>query len=218
MLEHPIQGRGSLAAGPLLFLAALPIPLVWFALYGASHYLLALVLYHTLCFGAFALCGAGSLRSRSSLIPYVTAALGFAVVATLVVGWFADIGLIRVEMVRFGFVSSHLPFLIGYFLLVHPLAEEAFWRGTIYHRLAQLISPASASALSSVLFGAWHAVVLWAFLPGLWWLGALGVAFFGVAMVAMYVYNDRHLLPGTVFHAVGGDVPLLLVLGFAVLG
>ena len=140
------------------------------------------------------------------------AALLFAPLATLVVYQFVDFHLVRSVMAGFGFVPWQLPLVGAWFLLVHPLAEEAFWRGTIYEGLARDLPQAWAAGLSSVLFGAWHALVLVPFLPSWWWLGTLGVIGFGLAMVGLYRARDGQLLPCTLFHSLGGDLPLLVIL------
>ncbi len=199
----------------LLGLALLPWLLVGVALYWCRRFDLAFLAYHAACFAAF--WGLGGRRSGPGrdALPFLLAAALFAPLATLVVLQFADFPLIRGVMAGFGFVPWQLPFLGAWFLLVHPLAEEAFWRATIYEGLARDLPQGWAAGLSSALFGAWHALVLVPVLPSWWWLGTLGVIAFGLAMVALYRARDGHLLPCTVFHCVAADLPLLVVLGLA---
>jgi membrane protease YdiL (CAAX protease family) len=197
----------------LVLLALLPWPLVAVALYHFNYYPLALIFYHATCFAAFLALGARAAPGRRRLVPYLGGALALGVAGTLLVHQVADEAVVRQVMGRFGFAPWQIPLLVPYFLLVHPLAEEAFWRATIYAGMAQILSGGWAAGLSAVLFGSWHALVLFPLMPSLWWLGTLGVVAFGLGMVALYRATDRHLMPCTVVHAVGGDLPLLLTLG-----
>ena len=196
----------------LLALALLPWVLVAFSLYQFRRFDLAFLAYHAACFTAFWLLGSRKAGPGRSALPFLVAALLFAPLATLVVYQFVDFHLVRSVMAGFGFVPWQLPLVGAWFLLVHPLAEEAFWRGTIYEGLARDLPQAWAAGLSSVLFGAWHALVLVPFLPSWWWLGTLGVIGFGLAMVGLYRARDGQLLPCTLFHSLGGDLPLLVIL------
>lgn len=199
----------------LLALALLPWVLVGAALYGFRRFDLAFLAYHLTCFAAFWILGGRRAGPGREAWPFLLAAALFAPLATLVVLQFADFPLIRGVMAGFGFSPWQLPLLGAWFLLVHPLAEEAFWRGTIYEGLARDLPQAWAAGLSSALFGAWHALVLIPVLPSWWWLGTLGVVGFGMAMVSLYRARDGQLLPCTVFHCVGADLPLLVVLALA---
>jgi len=200
-----------------LLLGLLPVPLVAFALYGLHRYDAALALYHAACFGAFAGCGKGRVTWRRGL-AYAAWALLFAPLAALVVWQFSDPQRIREAMVGFGFLPWHLPAMAAYFLVVHPIAEEAFWRGTIYARLRDHMSAGMAGVASSVLFGGWHALVLYPLLPEAWFLGTVAVVGFGAAMAAVFHRNGDELMPGTLFHALGGDLPLLVVLALTLAG
>ncbi|GMU56282.1 MAG: hypothetical protein AMXMBFR33_54280 [Candidatus Xenobia bacterium] len=202
----------------LLILGLLPWPLVGAALYGFHQYWLALLAYHTLCLGAYALWGQGRVRLDRHLVWYLLAALVFLLPAVKTVGLFVQPALILSVLTGFGFQSWHLPLLIAYFLLVHPFAEEAFWRATLYQGLRQETTPGRAAVLSSLLFGAWHALVLVPLLPSMWWLGTLAVIFFGLAMAALYEQRRQALMPCTLLHALGGDLPLLVILTGVVLG
>ena len=199
----------------LLALALLPWLLVGVTLYGFRRFDLAFLAYHAACFAAWWLWGKRHAGPRRSSLSFVLAAALFAPLATLVVRPFADFHLIRAVMAGFGFLPWRLPLLGAWFLLVHPLAEEAFWRGTIYSGLSRDLPHAWAAGVSSALFGAWHALVLVPVLPSWWWLGTLGVVAFGLAMVALYRARDGHLLPCTLFHSLAGDLPLLVILGLA---
>ncbi|MEW6278870.1 MAG: CPBP family intramembrane glutamic endopeptidase [Candidatus Eremiobacterota bacterium] len=201
----------------LVALSLLPWPLVGWALYGLHNYWVALLAYHAFCLGTYAWMGSGRVRLDRSLLLYLAAALLFLLPALPVVGFFVDPERVRTVMGGFGFAPAHLPLFIAYFLLVHPFAEEAFWRGTIYDGLLPSLGAPGAAVLSSCFFGAWHALVLAPLLPSWWWLGVLGVSFFGLFMAAVYHRNRFQLMHCTVFHAVGGDLPLLLILGSVVL-
>lgn len=213
LLAWPRDTTTSRVSG-LLALALLPWLLVAVALYHFRRFELAFLAYHGACFTCFWALGRKSGSWRSAL-PFLVAALAFAPVATLAVMQFVDLDRLRLVMSGFGFVPWELPLVAAWFLLVHPLAEEAFWRGTIYQGLSRDLPHLWAAGLSSALFGAWHALVLVPFLPSWWWLGTLAVVGFGLAMAALYRARDGELVPCTVFHAVGADLPLLVVLAFA---
>lgn len=201
----------------LLLLGLAPWPLVGGALYGLHQYWIALLGYHSFCLLAYALWGRGKIRLDRHLLYYLLAALVFLLPAVKTVGFFVNPSLVRSVLTSFGFAPSQLPWLIAYFLVVHPFAEEAFWRGTVYRGLCQETSPTRAALLSSALFGAWHALVLIPLLPSTWWLGTLGVVFFGLAMAALYDRRENCLMSCTLLHAVGGDLPLLVILATVVL-
>lgn len=205
----------ALRVSRLVALALLPWPLVALALYGFRRFDLAFLAYHGACFAAFWSLGGRKAGTGREALPFLAAALVFAPLAALVVYPFVDFARVRTVMGGFGFAPWQLPFLAAWFLLVHPLAEEAFWRATIYEGLSRDLPPGWAAGLSSALFGAWHALVLVPFLPSWWWLGTLGVVGFGLAMTALYRARDGQLLPCTLFHSLGGDLPLLVLLAFA---
>lgn len=200
-----------------LLLGLVPVPLVAFALYGLHRYDVAFALYHAACFGAFAVCGRGRVTWKRGM-AYAGWALLFAPLAVLVVSQFSDPERIREAMVRFGFLPWQLPAMAAWFLLINPIAEEAFWRGTIYARMREHMSVTTAAVVSSVLFGAWHALVLYPLLPATWFLGTVAVMGFGAAMAAVFHHNGDELMPGTLFHAIGGDLPLLVVLALTLAG
>lgn len=187
------------------------------ALYGLHQYWIALLGYHSFCLGAYALWGRGKIRLDRHLLYYLLAALIFVMPAVKTLGFFVEPTLVKSVLASFGFALWHLPFLALYFLLVHPFAEEAFWRGTVYKGLCLEMSPLRAALLSSALFGAWHALVLVPLLPSTWWLGTLAVVFFGLAMAALYDRRRDCLVSCTLLHALGGDLPLLVILAAVVL-
>ncbi len=202
----------------LILLGLAPWPLVGGALYGLHQYWIALLGYHSFCLLAYALWGRGRVRFDRHLLYFLIAALVFLLPVVKTVGLFVEPSLVRSVLAGFGFAAWQLPLLIAYFLVVHPFAEEAFWRGTIYKGLCRETTPGKAALLSSALFGAWHALVLVPLLPSTWWLGTLGVIFFGLAMAALYDRREDCLMSCTLFHALGGDLPLLVILVGVVLG
>lgn len=52
-------------------------------------------------------------------------------------------------------------------------------------------------------------------LPVLWPLATAVVAAFGLVMTALYVRAGRSVTVPTIVHAIGGDLPLVVVLGLA---
>lgn len=202
----------------LLLLGLAPWPLVGGALYGLHQYWIALLGYHSFCLAAYAVWGRGKIRLDRHLFFYLLASLLFLLPAVKTVGFFVQPDLVRSVLASFGFAAWQLPLLVGYFLVVHPFAEEAFWRGTIYQGLCRETTSTRAALLSSALFGAWHALVLFPLLPSTWWLGTLAVVFFGLAMAALYERRESCLMSCTLLHALGGDLPLLVILAGVVLG
>jgi membrane protease YdiL (CAAX protease family) len=202
----------------LLLLALMPWPLVAFSLHTWHRYDLAFLLYHGLCLGAFCLLGTRRLSTGRSLLRIALASFAVGLLGTLVVGSVVDLERLRTGMERFGFAAAQLPLMGLYFVLVHPLLEEAFWRGTIFERLSRDLPAAWALGLSSLLFGSWHALVISIFLPTLWVAATAVVVLFGVAMALIYHHSGRDLAPCTLVHAMGGDLPLLIVLGVAFVG
>jgi membrane protease YdiL (CAAX protease family) len=108
-------------------------------------------------------------------------------------------------------LAGELP-LFGYFAVVNPIAEELFWRATIYGRFrADGRSPRTGAIISGSLFGVWH------ILPISLLLGlplavpiVLGIVALGV-FLALFYERVRITRPLIVIHALCADVPVLLV-------
>ncbi len=194
----------------------MPWPLVWFALYREHSYVDAFVLYHGLCLLAFWRWGCGRCQVVRMPLGWLAAAAVCVPVAVLVVHTVVGNALIAASLQRLGFVTAQLPWFLAYFLLLQPFAEEAFWRGTVYEGLRRGLSDRNALALSSVLFGSWHSLVIVMVTPHLWVLGTAVVIAFGGFMTWVYRMGEGQILPTAILHSLAGDLPLMIVMALAV--
>ncbi len=137
-----------------------------------------------------------------------------------VLGWLAD-----PARVLSGLRNQQIPlnslsyvFLFSYFAIVNPVAEEFFWRGTIYSGLRrQHLGIRASSLITAALFGSWHWLIIRLFFPPL----IAVVITFGIAVLGELLcrfYERTRSLPAvSLLHGLGADVPVLVVLWFAVL-
>jgi membrane protease YdiL (CAAX protease family) len=112
-----------------------------------------------------------------------------------------------------GLPQQAYPLLFPYFALVNPLAEEYFWRGGVYATLRHLFQSWVWPALvSSVLFGAWHWLVIRLFVtPPIALCATFVIMGIGFALCVVYE-RTRRLGYAVALHAFAGDAPLLLLL------
>lgn len=143
-----------------------------------------------------------------------------AYVAVGYLGW-----LINPAHVRAGLHEQHLGTSIGafaalyaYFAIVNPIAEEFFWRGSIYLGLrAGGWRVAKASFVTAILFGSWHWLIVRLF------FSPEAAAFITVGIIAVgwafaHLYERSHSIPLVILvHALGADVPILVALWAAVM-
>jgi membrane protease YdiL (CAAX protease family) len=108
--------------------------------------------------------------------------------------------------------TSYL-YLFPYFAIVNPLLEEFFWRGGVYAALRRITPHWTwAAVVSSLFFGAWHWLVITLFVaPWVALSATLVIAMVGFLFTLIYERTTRLIYP-IVFHALAGDLPLLVVL------
>lgn len=205
-----------------LILALTPWPAAWAGLYLLRSAPLAFVFYHFACvLGGFLLRSPG-LPDPSRLYPLSRHSVaGLAVAANLVTfGLYSFAGSALFDrpqvlglMSERGLGPSAYVWLFPYFALVNPLVEEFFWRGGVYATLRRLfVSWLPAALVASVLFGAWHWLVIRLFLAPILALGAtLLIMAVGVGLCFVYE-RTRRLSVAILLHALAGDTPLLLLL------
>ena len=119
-----------------------------------------------------------------------------------------------------GIGSGHFAIaaLFIYFAVVNPIAEELFWRGTVYiHLRAAKWSVQASSIGSAVLFGSWHWLIIRLFFrPEVAILLTVGVSVAGYLFARLY--ERLHSLPALMLiHGLAADIPILIALWFAVL-
>ncbi len=212
-----------------IVLALLPWVVVWLGIDVLRSAIASFVLYHGVCLLAFAAFRPRANAAKPLPIPAVgwislcavsLPTCGVAYFGSGAIALLSNPCTVRHELVDLGFHGDlgAYALLFLYFSLVNPVAEELFWRGTIYTRLvASGWRPQSAVAVSSILFGSWHWLVLVHFFgPALALLATVGVAAFGA--VFAIVYSRTRSLPAIVLlHALGADIPVLIYLAHGVL-
>ena len=200
--------------------------LVWPAA-GGGLYLgksapLAFVFYHLVCLAGGLLLRSPGLPAPIRLYPFKRRILLAIVLAANAVTFalYAWIGAILLDrphvlglLEKQGLPPSAYPYLFPYFALVNPIAEEFFWRGGVYATLRHLWKGWTIPALvASVLFGAWHWLVIRLFVSPIVALGAT-VLIMGIGFLLTLVYErTRRLAYPVALHALAGDAPLLLLL------
>lgn len=105
-------------------------------------------------------------------------------------------------------------FLDSAFLLVilNPVLEELFWRGSIYPGLKQHLSRRKAWLLSAFFFGAWHWIVIQFFFPPVLSIIITGfIMITGGFLIWLYEKTGSLMVP-IVIHALAADLPVIIVL------
>ena len=200
--------------------------LVWPAagggLYLGKSAALAFVFYHLVCLAGGLLLRSPGLPAPLRLYPFKRRVLLAVVLAANAVTFalYAVVGAALLDrphvltlLSERGLPPKVYPYLFPYFALVNPLAEEFFWRGGVYATLRHLwkgwLIPALAA---SVLFGAWHWLVIRLFVAPPVALGAT-ILIMGIGFMLTMVYErTRRLAYPVALHALAGDAPLLLLL------
>lgn len=183
---------------------------------------LAFVFYHLLCAGGGVLLRSPGLPAPQRLYPFRRRHLGLIVLGanamTLLLYTLVGAALLDKPHVLSLLAARGLPpkaylFLFPYFALVNPLAEEFFWRGGVYATLRHLFKSWNGAAIiSSILFGAWHWLVIRLFVTPPIALGAtLLIMSIGWALALVYE-RTRRIGYAVALHALAGDAPLLLLL------
>lgn len=194
---------------------------------GAGLYLcrsapLAFVMYHAVCVLGGTLLRSPGLPVRERLYPFKRHTLIVTVIAanliTLAAYLLVGEALLDREhdlslLAERGLAPSAYWWLFPYFALVNPMVEEYFWRGGVYATLRHLFRHWGIAALiSSVLFGAWHWLVIRLFVvPWVALTATIVIMGIGFALAAIYEHT-RRLAYSVILHALAGDAPLLLLL------
>lgn len=205
-----------------VFLALLPWGAVWFGLYKNNSAPLAFVYYHALCLIGGLLLKSPALPKTERVSPMrrrilvgvvVLANVGAAALYTLVGSLLLDRPRVLERMEVSGLPTTSYLLLFPYFAIVNPLVEEFFWRGGVYPALRRITPHWTwAAAVSSLFFGAWHWLVITLFVfPWVALTATLAIAMVGFLFTLIYERTSRLLYP-VAFHALAGDLPLLVVL------
>lgn len=224
--RRPAGLEQIVAVGLLPWLAA------WLGSYALHSAVAAFLFYHLLCLSA-----AGLYRHRYGPVERrfasrrdwialgiaagaIMAAVYFMVGALGVFGWLIDPVHIRAALAAQRIPARPMDYaaLFLYFAAINPIAEELFWRGTIYPGLRRAGANIPRSTLvSSLLFGSWHWLIVRLFFAPIWSiLITLGIVAAGVVF-AMVFERVRSITFSILVHALAADIPILLVLWFGVL-
>jgi membrane protease YdiL (CAAX protease family) len=221
--ERPLPTTGDYGKALFaVFLALLPWGAVWFGLHKNNSAPLAFVCYHALCLiGGLLLRSPGLPRTervspmrRRILVGVVLLAnVGAAILYTLVGSLLLDRLRVLERMEVSGLPPTSYLYLFPYFAIVNPLAEEFFWRGGVYAALRRVTPHWTwAAGISSLFFGAWHWLVIMLFVePWVALTATVSIALVGFLLALIYERTSRLIYP-IVFHALAGDLPLLVIL------
>jgi membrane protease YdiL (CAAX protease family) len=208
-------------------MALAPWPLVYFGLDTLHSAWAAFLIYHGWCFLCWAANREGSERQKaeqSSRSDWISA-IGLAVIVNIIIYTLAArfIDYIRPDQL---IKTLHYVHAIGndltnlglfsYFLIVNPIAEELFWRETIFQSFRRNgWSNQKSSIVSGILFGAWHWIVLRLLLPlNLAVIAVLGIIAVGVILGLIFERN-RNLNLVIFTHSLAADLPVLIILWVA---
>lgn len=115
-------------------------------------------------------------------------------------------------------LTPGLPFwlLVIYFVALNPVVEEFFWRGVVYERLKSFVSPWHALLWSSLLFGAWHWVIIQYFFTPAWQIALTFLVCLGGVIFGLLYERSKSLLPAILVHGLGADLVIMLILWDAI--
>jgi len=201
----------------------------WLGSYILESAVASFLLYHTLCISsAFIYRRQYGPRNskpfpRHHWIALAASCLAVCFVTYLAIGLFGFLA--EPARVIDGLKRQHIPLdktayvvLFAYFALVNPAAEEFFWRGTIYSALRRRrLGIRKSTIISAFLFGSWHWLIIRLFFPPLFAIViTLGIVVIG-ELFGRFYERTRSLPALCLLHSLGADVPVLVILWFAVL-
>ncbi|HEX5323474.1 MAG TPA: type II CAAX endopeptidase family protein [Capsulimonadaceae bacterium] len=214
---------------PTVLLGLLPWAAAWLGSYSLHSAVAAFLFYHLLCLTAWAL-----YRRRYGRFPSQSVArarwIAMVLIAALIMGttyfalgwlgWLVNPAHIRTALTsqRVGPTVLDYAALFAYFAVVNPIAEELFWRGTIYQQMRREgLNAPRAALVSALLFGSWHWLIVRLFFPAGWAIViTLGIVAAG-AVFATVFERTRSIAFSIALHALAADIPILLALWFGVL-
>jgi uncharacterized protein len=125
---------------------------------------------------------------------------------------------LRLRLTEFGVTTLPAYLVLTTFIvLLHSLLEEYYWRWFVFGWLRKLVPVTLAAVLSSLAFMSHHVVILYVYMPGRFWNGAvpfsLGIALGGVFWCWLYQRTHSlyapwlsHLLIDAAIFAIGWDL------------
>lgn len=209
--------------GEWLMWALMPWPAVAAGLYYFHSAFLAFAFYATVCLlGAWRLGGLSvPVRFRLSWKVHVVVALCANLLLVglyaILKNWVMPVERMQEALASVGITRQSFWWVFPYFLIGNPYVEETFWRAGIpKHDYGGF---PFGSLVASILFGAWHSLAVFLFMPP--WSAALatiGIIVIGIALaeidsgVFRQKRKERYLGDAILFHALAADLPLLIIL------
>jgi membrane protease YdiL (CAAX protease family) len=213
----------------ILAVGLLPWAAAWLGSYGLHSAVAAFLFYHLLCLTAWALYRRRYGRYEAQGVPSARW-IAMVLVAALIMGgtyfaigwlgWLINPVHIRAALTaqRIGPTTLDYGALFLYFALVNPIAEELFWRGTIYQQIRrQGLTAARAAVVSALLFGSWHWLIVRLFFPAGWAVVITAGIIAAGAVFATVFERTRSVIFTILLHALAADIPILLALWLGVL-
>jgi len=135
--------------------------------------------------------------------------LGWAILSRLMIDWShlpAQLAAVHCS------VDFWFWIFVIYFVVVNPIAEEYFWRGIVYNTLKNLWGTPLAVAVSCILFGGWHWVIIQHFFAPLWHIPLTLMIMVG-GMIFTWAYEHTNsLIEPILIHSLGADLPIMVIL------
>ena len=224
--------RRPASVGLIVSVGLLPWIAAWLGSYALHSAVAAFLFYHLLCLSAAGIYGrlyGSEDRRAASRRNWITLSIAAGAIMAATYFLAGTLGfftwLINPVHIRAALAMQRIPArpmdyaaLFLYFAAVNPIAEELFWRGTIYPALRRAGADIPrATLVSALLFGSWHWLIVRLFFAPIWsLLITLGIIAAGVVF-AMVFERVRSIAFSILVHALAADVPILLVLWFGVL-
>jgi membrane protease YdiL (CAAX protease family) len=212
-----------------IILGMAPWLAAWCGSYVLHSAIASFFFYHTLCLSSAVIFRHRFGPRSSKPFPrrhWIALAAGCLAACVLVYFMIGLLGyLAEPARVIAGLRRQHIPLtqtsyvlLFSYFAVVNPIAEEFFWRGTIYSGLRRRhLGIRLSSNLSAFLFGSWHFLIIRLFFPTIYAVAiTVGIVFIG-ELLGRFYERTRSLPAACLLHGLGADVPVLVILWFGVL-
>lgn len=214
----------------LLLCMFLPLPIVWAGFYLLHSYWIAAISYALIVctLPSFLLAKRVQELSGSLSLDLVPSSRRFSrrmgAVAVLsmggmLVGW-TILSRLMIDWPhlpsQLAAVNCHQGFwfwiFVIYFIVVNPIAEEYFWRGIVYNTLKHLWGIPLAVAISCILFGGWHWVIIQHFFAQPWQIPLTLMIMLGGIIFTWAYERTNSLLEPILIHSLGADLPIMIIL------
>ncbi|MCE3235292.1 MAG: Abortive infection protein [Vampirovibrio sp.] len=219
-IEHQPQPYRAFLRLAVLFLAMLmPWLYVSYGLLILKDYRLTILMYELLSCGLMVLLSRPKLRIFPLKMPISRIFFAVLLVNVLILGTFKATNGFNMDWPMFYergqatrlLINGDFWIFAAFIVILNPIFEESFWRGTVYREWRKIIGVWPAILVSSFFFGAWHWMVLQTYCQPLWALFLTFLVMVGGVLFA-YSYEKTGTLGAPILlHGLGADFPMVFV-------